>query len=102
MLALLALVFYLTLSGANALSGWLGGWLLGLCGPLAAGLGALGLPPWAVSLLADGVWRVSATVVSVMLPPMAIFFPLFTLLEDAGYLPRAAFQLCLLDTSRCV
>ena len=93
MLALLALVFYLTLSGANALSGWLGGWLLGLCGPLAAGLGALGLPPWAVSLLADGVWRVSATVVSVMLPPMAIFFPLFTLLEDAGYLPRAAFQL---------
>ena len=47
----------------------------------------------AIALLTDGLWRVLATVVSVMLPPMAIFFPLFTLLEDAGYLPRVAFQL---------
>ncbi len=46
-----------------------------------------------VSMLTDGLWRVLATVVSVMLPPMAIFFPLFTLLEDVGYLPRVAFQL---------
>ncbi len=51
----------------------------------------LGLPPFFVSVLTDGLWRVLATVVSVMLPPMAIFFPLFTLLEDAGYLPRVAF-----------
>ena len=74
-------------------SEWLGTHLLGLTAPIAAGLSALGLPPFVVSMLADGVWRVLATVVSVMLPPMAIFFPLFTLLEDAGYLPRVAFQL---------
>ena len=53
----------------------------------------LGLPPFFVSMLTDGLWRVLATVVSVMLPPMAIFFPHFTLLEDAGYLPRVAFNL---------
>ena len=93
MLLLLATVFYITLSGANVPSVWLGAHLLGLCAPLAAALSALGLPPFAVSLLTNGLWRVLATVVSVMLPPMAIFFPLFTLLEDAGYLPRVAFQL---------
>lgn len=93
MLLLLAAVFYITLSGANVPSAWLGAHLLGLAAPLAAALTALGLPPAAVALLVDGVWQVLATVVSVMLPPMAIFFPLFTLLEDAGYLPRVAFQL---------
>ena len=93
MLLLLAAVFYITLSGANVPSAWLSEHLLSLTEPLAAALSALGLPPFAVSLLTDGLWRVLATVVSVMLPPMAIFFPLFTLLEDAGYLPRVAFQL---------
>lgn len=93
MLLLLALVFYITLFGANVPSQWLSGHLLGLTAPLAARLSALGLPQLLVSLVADGIWRVTATVVSVMLPPMAIFFPLFTLLEDAGYLPRVAFQL---------
>lgn len=93
MLLLLALVFYITLFGANVPSAWLGDHLLGLAEPLAAGLSAIGLPAGLVSLLVDGAWRVLATVVSVMLPPMAIFFPLFTLLEDAGYLPRVAFQL---------
>ena len=93
MLLLLAVVFYITLSGANTLSGLLSGLLLGLGAPLGAGLSALGLPQSIVALLTDGLWRVLATVVSVMLPPMAIFFPLFTLLEDAGYLPRVAFQL---------
>lgn len=93
MLLLLAAVFYITLSGANVPSAWLSEHLLGLAAPLTATLTALGLPPTAVSLLVDGVWQVLATVVSVMLPPMAIFFPLFTLLEDAGYLPRVAFQL---------
>ena len=71
----------------------LSGFLLGLEAPLRRALVLLSLPPSAVSLLTDGVWRVLATVVSVMLPPMAIFFPLFTLLEDAGYLPRIALQL---------
>ena len=93
MLLLLAAVFYITLSGANVPSAWLSEHLLGLGAPLTAALTVLGLPPVAVSLLVDGVWQVLATVVSVMLPPMAIFFPLFTLLEDAGYLPRVAFQL---------
>lgn len=93
MLLLLALVFWLTLSGANTVSAMLSGFLLGLEAPLRRALVLLSLPPGAVSLLTDGVWRVLATVVSVMLPPMAIFFPLFTLLEDAGYLPRIALQL---------
>ena len=93
MLLLLALVFYITLFGANVPSEWLGEHLLGLSAPFAAALFALGLPPFVISLLVDGLWRVLATVISVMLPPMAIFFPLFTLLEDAGYLPRVAFQL---------
>ena len=93
MLLLLAGVFYLTLFGANVPSEWLSTHLLALGTPFAGALATLGLPPFFVSMLTDGLWRVLATVVSVMLPPMAIFFPLFTLLEDAGYLPRVAFQL---------
>ena len=60
---------------------------------LAAALTGIGAPEWVVSSLIYGVFRVVAWVVSVMLPPMAIFFPLFTLLEDLGYLPRAAFNM---------
>ena len=93
MLLLLAGVFYITLFGANVPSEWLSTHLLALGAPFAGALAKLGLPPFFVSMLTDGLWRVLATVVSVMLPPMAIFFPLFTLLEDAGYLPRVAFQL---------
>lgn len=93
MLFLLAGVFYITLFGANVPSEWLSTHLLALSTPFAGALAKLGLPPFFVSMLTDGLWRVLATVVSVMLPPMAIFFPLFTLLEDAGYLPRVAFQL---------
>jgi ferrous iron transport protein B len=54
---------------------------------------AMHMPPWLSGLLLDGVYLATAWVVSVMLPPMAIFFPLFTLLEDFGYLPRVAFNL---------
>ncbi len=93
MLLLLAGVFYITLFGANVPSEWLSTHLLALSTPFAGALAKLGLPPFFVSMLTDGLWRVLATVVSVMMPPMAIFFPLFTLLEDAGYLPRVAFQL---------
>lgn len=93
MLLLLAGVFYITLFGANVPSEWLSTHLLALGTPFAGALAKLGLPPFFVSMLTNGLWRVLATVVSVMLPPMAIFFPLFTLLEDAGYLPRVAFQL---------
>ena len=93
MLLLLTLVFFLTIAGANAPSQWLSRHLLGLQGDLLAGLLAWGAPEWLADALANGVYRTLAWVVSVMLPPMAIFFPLFTLLEDLGYLPRVAFNL---------
>ena len=93
MLLLLCLVFFLTLKGANYPSALLqrGFDALGLW--LRRGLGALGAPVFLTGALMDGVYETTATVVSVMLPPMAIFFPLFTLLEDLGYLPRVAFDL---------
>ncbi|MBD5161498.1 MAG: ferrous iron transporter B [Oscillibacter sp.] len=93
MLLLLAGILWLTMVGANAPSEWLSGLLLGWQEPLRSLLGALHAPWWLESALTDGVYRTVAWVVSVMLPPMAIFFPLFTLLEDAGYLPRVAFNL---------
>ena len=89
MLLLLGVILWLTVAGANLPSQWLSrgfDWL----GSVLAGWLA-GAPEWLSALLVDGVWRVTAWVVSVMLPPMAIFFPLFTLLEDLGYLPRVAF-----------
>lgn len=92
LLALLG-VLWLTVSGANAPSEWLSHGLFWLGDRLREGLAFLHAPDWLKSALVDGVWRVLAWVTSVMLPPMAIFFPLFTLLEDAGYLPRVAFNL---------
>ncbi len=91
MLLLLALVFYLTIWGANAPSTLLSRWLMGLQEPLRHLL--RGAPWWVKGALVDGMYRTVAWVVAVMLPPMAIFFPLFTLLEDAGLLPRIAFDL---------
>ena len=93
MLLLLAIVFYLTISGANYPSQWLSALLFGLEEPLSSLLVSLGAPAWLRGILVEGAYRVLAWVVSVMLPPMAIFFPLFTLLEDAGYLPRVAYNL---------
>ena len=90
---LLLLVFWITLYGANLVSDALSSGLFGLLGLMQRGADALGVPAWIASPLFDGVGRTVAWVVSVMLPPMAIFFPLFTLLEDAGLLPRLAFQL---------
>ncbi|MBQ2062212.1 MAG: ferrous iron transporter B [Oscillospiraceae bacterium] len=91
MLLLLAAVFYLTIWGANAPSELLARWLMGLQEPLRHLL--RGMPWWLQGALVEGVYRTVAWVVSVMLPPMAIFFPLFTLLEDAGLLPRVAFNM---------
>ena len=91
MLLLLAVVFYLTIWGANVPSELLSRWLMGLQEPLRALL--KNAPRWLQGALVDGMYRTVAWVVSVMLPPMAIFFPLFTLLEDAGLLPRVAFDL---------
>lgn len=92
MALLLLLVFYLTISGAGVLSEGLSAALSLLKGGLDAFLASF-LPPWLVSLLSDGVLGTTFTVIAVMLPPMAIFFPLFTLLEDSGYLPRAAYNI---------
>ncbi len=93
MVALLALVFWITIIGANYPSQWLSEWFARLEGVLRHGLNVCRIPPPAEGLLVDGVYRVLTWIVSVMLPPMAIFFPLFTLLEDSGYLPRVAFNL---------
>ena len=93
MLLLLALVFFITLKGANWPSAWLAAGFAKAEALLKSGLEALRLPSFWTALLAEGAFRTLGKVVAVMLPPMAIFFPLFTLLEDAGYLPRIAFTL---------
>jgi ferrous iron transport protein B len=94
MVLLFTLVFWLTISGANYPSQLLSDLLIGRFYPWLQGLAAqAGLPWWLSGLLIDGMYLATAWVVSVMLPPMAIFFPLFTLLEDFGYLPRMAFNL---------
>lgn len=93
MIVLMALVFWLTITGANYPSAWLSEFF---------GQGEIYLrglfefcnaPHWLRGLLIDGVYCVLTWIISVMLPPMAIFFPIFTLLEDSGYLPRVAFNL---------
>ncbi len=93
MLALLALVFWLTIAGANYPSQLLSDALFWIEDGLTALFAYCNAPSWLHGMLVLGIYRVLAWVVSVMLPPMAIFFPLFTLLEDAGYLPRVAFNL---------
>jgi ferrous iron transport protein B len=89
----LAVVFWLTIAGANVPSGLLANLLIDQWHPALKALGATVMPWWLNGFLFDGVYLATAWVVSVMLPPMAIFFPLFTLLEDFGYLPRVAFNL---------
>jgi ferrous iron transport protein B len=94
MLLILAVVFWVTIAGANVPSSMLATLLIDTAHPWLKGLAAaVSMPWWLDGLLLDGVYLASAWVVSVMLPPMAIFFPLFTLLEDFGYLPRVAFNL---------
>lgn len=93
MLLLFGVIFYITISGANYPSELLSmafskvqEWLYGLFDLLHS-------PPFLKGLLIDGMFKTLSWVVAVMLPPMAIFFPLFTLLEDFGYLPRVAFNM---------
>ena len=93
MVLLLLGVFWLTMAGANYPSGLLWNRLFSLEGKLASCLTFLNVPDLIIQALVYGIYRVLAWVVSVMLPPMAIFFPLFTLLEDLGYLPRIAFHM---------
>lgn len=93
MLLLLLGIFWLTIVGANYPSQLLSTLLFALGDRLSELLGAVGAPEWVNGVIIDGAYKVLAWVVSVMLPPMAIFFPLFTLLEDSGYLPRVAYNL---------
>lgn len=94
MLLILMAVFWITIAGANVPSGMLATLLVDTLHPVLLGFGeSIGLPWWLNGFLFDGVYLATAWVIAVMLPPMAIFFPLFTLLEDFGYLPRVAFNL---------
>ncbi len=94
MILLFTAVFWLTISGANVPSSMLATLLIDTMVPLLhQGADFLNFPWWLSGLLIDGMYLGTAWVISVMLPPMAIFFPLFTLLEDFGYLPRVAFNL---------
>ena len=94
MVLMLALVLWLTIEGANLPSGWLATILPDIRQPFLKQLADYAhLPWWLSGVLVDGLYLTMAWVISVMLPPMAIFFPLFTILEDFGYLPRVAFNL---------
>ncbi|MCZ7615582.1 MAG: hypothetical protein M5T52_19050 [Ignavibacteriaceae bacterium] len=92
MFLLLGIVFWLTIQGANVPSGMIATFLIDTVHPILKSFSAsIGLPFWLDGVLIDGAYLAMAWVISVMLPPMAIFFPLFTLLEDFGYLPRVSF-----------
>ena len=94
MVLMLGVVFWLTIAGANVPSGLLADLLVDRGHPFVRDLmTSVGSPWWLTGVLVDGVYLAPAWVIAVMLPPMAIFFPLFTLLEDFGYLPRVAFNL---------
>lgn len=93
MLVLLTLVFWFTVEGANVFSSLLAEVLFWVEAQGAGLFNALGAPWWLTGFVWHGVYRGLAWVVAVMLPPMAIFFPCFTILEDLGYLPRVAFNL---------
>jgi ferrous iron transport protein B len=94
MFLILGVVLWLTIIGANYPSSMLAKLLLDTIHPaLKSGALSIGMPWWLDGFLIDGVYLAVAWVIAVMLPPMAIFFPMFTLLEDFGYLPRVAFNL---------
>jgi ferrous iron transport protein B len=93
MLLILAVIIWLTVQGANYASEWIANILFWVEAQGAALFNTLGLPWWITGFVWNGVYRGLAWVISVMLPPMAIFFPAFTILEDLGYLPRVAFNM---------
>ena len=93
MILLLITILWITIVGANYPSGILFDFLFKIESYLMYFFNFINIPLWLSEPLVYGVYRVLAWVVAVMLPPMAIFFPLFTLLEDVGYLPRIAFNL---------
>lgn len=93
MLLMLGVIFWITIVGANYPSQWLSALFSGINDWLKNALEYINSPPFLTAVICDGMFKTTAWVVSVMLPPMAIFFPLFTILEDFGYLPRVAFNL---------
>lgn len=93
MLGLLGILFYLTIAGANVPSSMLASFFGWIEGYLTLGFEAVNAPAWLHGVLILGLFRGTSWVISVMLPPMAIFFPAFALLENYGYLPRVAFNL---------
>lgn len=94
MFLILGVVLWITIIGSNYPSAMLGDLLLDTIHPALRDFASIIHMPWWLSgFLFDGVYLATAWVIAVMLPPMAIFFPLFTLLEDFGYLPRVAFNL---------
>ena len=93
MLLLLFLILWLTVAGANVPSQWLWRGVVWLYRMGERGMQWLHAPWWLRGALLEGVVLTAGRVLAVMLPPMAIFFPLFTLLEDLGYLPRVAYDL---------
>ncbi|GFI61879.1 Fe(2+) transporter FeoB [Clostridiales bacterium] len=93
MALMLAVIFWITITGANLPSQLISDLLFGFEDSLYDILIMAHLPESIVNMLVFGMYKVLAWVISVMLPPMAIFFPLFTILEDSGYLPRVAFNL---------
>lgn len=92
MFLMLAVVFWITVAGANYPSSLLAQFLIDYLHPILKNITA-SFPWWLSGVLVDGAYLSMAWVIAVMLPPMAIFFPLFTLLEDLGYLPRVAFNM---------
>ena len=94
MFLILAIVFWVTVEGANYPSGMLAALLVDTLHPIIKdSLISIGIPNWINGLLIDGGYLAMAWVIAVMLPPMAIFFPVYTLLEDFGYLPRISFNM---------
>lgn len=93
MLFLLSILIWITVSGANVVSDWIASILFGIGDWARALFVQWNMPWWVTGFIWDGVYRGLAWVISVMLPPMMIFFPAFTFLEDLGYLPRVAFNL---------
>ncbi len=93
MILLLILIFYLTIKGANYPSDLLYSLFFTLDDYLENFLNLIHIPPLIIDILINGIYKTTAWVVAVMFPPMIIFFPLFALLEDLGYLPRVAFNL---------
>lgn len=93
MLVLLSFIIWLTVEGANVASASIANVLFGIGDWGRTLFNSLNVPWWITGFIWDGVYLALAWVISVMLPPMAIFFPAFTFLEDLGYLPRVAFNL---------